>query len=154
VIVLANGAAARFDPDRLAARVAAVYDPHLAEPTDDLLDTMRARLLEEDLDGARDAYASFADDPRGSGVSTEETINDLGYDLLERERPEDAAAILRLNVARYPESANAHDSLGEALAAGGQRDAAIARYRESLRLDPSNENAAKMIEKLQGIPSR
>ena len=52
-------------------------------------------------------------------------------------------------MARYPESANAHDSLGEALAANGEREAAIASYRRSLRLDPSNDNATTMLERLQ-----
>jgi predicted Zn-dependent protease len=115
---------------------------------------MRSLLLDGDVEGARVAHARFASDPRHGGGDTEEAINRLGYDLLERHRPNQAVAVLRLNVERYPESSNAHDSLGEALAAANEREAALASYRESLRLDPSNENAIRAIEKLQPSTSQ
>ena len=151
VIVLSNGAAARFDPDRVATRVAAIFAPELASPADDLADAMRTSLLDDDLEGALAAHESFAADARLSGVSTEGMINDLGYALLGRGRPHEAVAVLRLNVDRYPDSSNAHDSLGEAQAAAGHRGAALASYRESLRLDPSNDNAARVIEQLKAV---
>ena len=53
--------------------------------------------------------------------------------------------MFKLNVELFPTSANTHDSLGEALLAGGDKSAALAAYRQSLALDPTNENAAKII---------
>jgi tetratricopeptide (TPR) repeat protein len=110
---------------------------------------MIARLVENDLDGALAVYSTFVRGGDGSETDTEEMINSLGYQLLDRSDPAAAAAVLSLNVDRYPESANAHDSLGEALAASGDRAAAIDHYRESLRLDPSNRNAEEMIDRLE-----
>ena len=52
-------------------------------------------------------------------------------------------------VDKYPSSANAYDSLGEAYMIKGERNLAIRNYRRSLELDPNNDNAAKMIEKMQ-----
>lgn len=82
----------------------------------------------------------------------ERLLNTIGYRMLERGRPADAVALFRENVALYPQSGNVHDSLGEALAAAGDREAALASYRRSLALDPSNRNAAEMIRRLGGRP--
>ena len=57
--------------------------------------------------------------------------------------------IFQANVALYPDNANAYDSLGEGYLAAGNKPAAIENYRKSLAMDPSNENARKMLEKLQ-----
>lgn len=50
----------------------------------------------------------------------------------------------------YPDDANAYDSLGEGHMTAGNTTAAIANYRRSLEMDPKNENATKMLIKLQG----
>lgn len=149
VVVLANGSSSRFDPDRLALLVADVVVPGTAEASATLTLRMRESLLDGDLQSALATYREFVADPRDAGEETENEINRLGYDLLGRRRTADAVAIFRLNVERYPESANAHDSLGEGLAELGQTDAAISHYRESLRLDPSNDNATRRIEALE-----
>jgi CubicO group peptidase (beta-lactamase class C family) len=148
VIVLSNGFTSRFNPDKVAEQIAAVFSPDLADPTDDLLRRMKVRMLDGDLDGALATYFAFIGDPAGLETNTEAMINSLGYELLGSARSAEAVAILSLNVKRYPESANAHDSLGEAMAAAGDRATALSQYRESLRLDPSNHNAEEMIEKL------
>jgi CubicO group peptidase (beta-lactamase class C family) len=81
-------------------------------------------------------------------VLTEAQINTIGYALLARRRLDDAIAVLQRNAHRFPESANAHDSLGEAWMTAGNRANAIASYRRSLELDPRNTNAAAMLQKL------
>ena len=52
------------------------------------------------------------------------------------------------NVVLYPTDANAYDSLAEAQMAAGLKDKSIANYRKSLELDPANENAVKMLERM------
>jgi dienelactone hydrolase len=73
-------------------------------------------------------------------VLQERTLNSLGYVLLSENKFEDAILILELVAATYPESANAHDSLGDAYAAAGRVADAI---RES-------ERALVLVEKMQG----
>lgn len=78
----------------------------------------------------------------------EAQLNRLGYVLLQHEKNREAIAIFRLNAERFPRSANVWDSLAEAYMRDGQRELAIAHYRKALALDPKNDNAAKMLEKL------
>lgn len=83
----------------------------------------------------------------------ERMINALGYQRLREHQGADAIRLFRLNVELFPDSSNAYDSLGEAYAAAGQRQSAIANYRKSLALDPGNGNAVEMLKKLTRAPS-
>jgi cytochrome c-type biogenesis protein CcmH/NrfG len=53
-----------------------------------------------------------------------------------------------LNVIQFPESFNVYDSLGEGYMADGNNKLAIKFYKKSLKLNPDNENAKQMLEKL------
>jgi tetratricopeptide (TPR) repeat protein len=61
----------------------------------------------------------------------------------------EAVAVFEKNTADFPASWNVHDSLGEAYAADGQRDRAIASYEKSLALNPTNTNATDQLRKLK-----
>ena len=74
--------------------------------------------------------------------SPESVVNRLGYGFLQTDL-EKAFALLKSNVDRFPESANAHDSLGDAYVASQQFDQALACYR-----------AASTIAKKQRHPNR
>lgn len=72
----------------------------------------------------------------------EEAINRFGYTLLEAGRTGGAITALRFNVDRNPGSANAHDSLGEALLAQGNLDEAVGQFRRAVELAASTGHAA------------
>ena len=76
-------------------------------------------------------------------------LNTYGYVLLAANRPNEALNIFRLNCLIYPETAGVFASLGEAWATLGNKKAAIAAYQKVLLLKPGNENAMKMLDKLQ-----
>ena len=59
-----------------------------------------------------------------------------------------AIAVFKLNVDRFPADANAYDSLAEGYLVKGDRDEAITLYRKALELDPSFQNARRMLEQL------
>jgi len=80
---------------------------------------------------------------------TPRLLNTLGYMQMRERRIDDALRIFALNVEAFPLDANAYDSLGEAYAAKGDRENALANYRKSLQMDPSNRNAAEWIAKLE-----
>jgi len=80
---------------------------------------------------------------------TPRLLNTLGYMQMRERRIDDALRIFTLNVEAFPLDANAYDSLGEAYAAKGDRENALANYRKSLQMDPSNRNAAEWIAKLE-----
>jgi glyoxylase-like metal-dependent hydrolase (beta-lactamase superfamily II) len=122
--------------------------PDAAKPS--VVDQMAPALMDgADGEAAARLYRRLKAEQASSYRFDESEINLLGYGLLSRKRVADAIAILRLNVEEHPGSANAYDSLAEAYMADGQKQAAIANYRKSLELDPSNRNAARMIERLQ-----
>jgi predicted Zn-dependent protease len=119
---------------------------HQPEPS--VAERMRGALDAGDVSEAVRRYRAYRADPRYRYVDTENQLNTLGYRLLEKNRFDQAVAVLELNAAEYPGSSNAYDSLGEAYALAGRRDAAIRNYRKSLVLDPRNENARAALEKL------
>jgi tetratricopeptide (TPR) repeat protein len=98
-----------------------------------------------------DAGRSLYQELKGKypAVVTEETLNTVGYGLLARGHTSQAVAALQFNAELFPQSANVFDSLGEALAAGGDMTKAIANYQKSLALNPDNPAGKKKLEELQ-----
>lgn len=60
-----------------------------------------------------------------------------------------AIQFFKLNTLNYPNSFNAFDSLGEAYLLVSDKNKALENYEKSLRLNPNNENAKLMIDKLK-----
>jgi tetratricopeptide (TPR) repeat protein len=80
---------------------------------------------------------------------TERLLNNLGYAFLEMNLTEPAIEVLDLNVKKFPQSANAYDSLGEAYMKAGDKDRAIKNYEKSLELNPKNSDAVEKIKELK-----
>lgn len=79
---------------------------------------------------------------------SESEVNSLSYYLMNNKRINDAIQFFTLNTEENPNSSNAFDSLGEAYMTAGNKELAISNYKKSLQLNPLNENAKQMIEKL------
>lgn len=80
---------------------------------------------------------------------SEDALNSLGYDLMQRSKLIDAEILFKLNVELYPNSYNVYDSYGECLLRNGKEKEGITAYRKSLELNPENTNASKILEKYQ-----
>ena len=79
---------------------------------------------------------------------SESELNELGYQLMAKNKMPDALAILKLNAEAFPTSWNVYDGLGEAYMKSGNRELAIENYKKSLKMNPGNSNAADMLKKL------
>ncbi|WP_185960182.1 serine hydrolase [Erythrobacter insulae] len=79
----------------------------------------------------------------------ESAMNKFGYTLVGDKNLAAAITVFEWNVAAYPASANAHDSLGEAYRATGRNAEALASYRRALELDPESESAKTNIAELE-----
>lgn len=79
---------------------------------------------------------------------SEEGINSLGYYYLRQKKYAASNSIFLLNIREYPSSANVYDSYGESLMEEGKKDEAIPQYLKSLELNPGNENAVQMLERM------
>ncbi len=80
----------------------------------------------------------------------ENTLNDLGYQLVRLEKTDKALKALELNIKLFPNSGNAYDSYAEILMNNGENEAAIINYKKSLDLNPDNINAKKQLIILSG----
>jgi tetratricopeptide (TPR) repeat protein len=78
----------------------------------------------------------------------ERFLNTLGYEELRKGHTAEAIQLFKLNVGMYPNSSNVYDSLGEAYITAGNKKEAIKYYQRSLKLNPSNTNARKILERL------
>lgn len=76
-------------------------------------------------------------------------FNRLGYHYLENGNTDWALKVFLLNIGWYPNDANLFDSLGEVYMVRGENVKAIENYRLSLSMDPSNDNAARMLQLLE-----
>lgn len=72
----------------------------------------------------------LAADPKSAGED-EARANGLAFQVMPRD-PAQAIQILRLVATVFPDSSNAHDSLGEAYARAGDKPRAIAAYERAL----------------------
>ena len=78
----------------------------------------------------------------------EAEVNGAGYRLVNAGKLPAALAVFRINSRAFPRSANAWDSLGEALLIAGNRDAGIAAYRKALEIDADFASSRQALERL------
>lgn len=85
----------------------------------------------------------------------ENELNLVGYEFLQANKLEEAAAIFKLNLEVFPTSANVYDSYGEVLLLLGKKEEAIKNYRISVLRNPRNDNGIKVLKGLgEKIPKR
>ncbi len=117
-----------------------------------LADVLRDAIDHQGLSVARKQFAELKAASFGDAYVSEDQLNLLGYRFLQRGRLDDAMAVLRWNVELFPESGNVYDSLAEAYVREGNRAEALANYEKSLKLDPTNKNAARMLAAIRATP--
>jgi tetratricopeptide (TPR) repeat protein len=106
-----------------------------------------AQIVEQQgIDAAFQRYQQLISS--GEAYFGEWEANQVGYLFLQKGASEKAIKVLAYNTKRYPNSANAHDSLAEAYYAAGMKEEARVHYQKSLSINPDNSNARKMLGKL------
>jgi tetratricopeptide (TPR) repeat protein len=91
------------------------------------------------MDKALSVIRAYMTDPRHRFRTDEleETINNLAYSLLNKNKLQEAAQLFSANVFYYPHSANAYNSYAECFYRLGKNEEAIANYKTALALDPN-----------------
>jgi tetratricopeptide (TPR) repeat protein len=84
---------------------------------------------------------------RGAYDFSERSLNNFGYELLERDSAS-AIRVFTLNTQVFAKSSNVWDSLAEAYQKVGNDKLAKRYYQTALKLDPKNENARQNLKKL------
>jgi Tfp pilus assembly protein PilF len=90
---------------------------------------------------AADEHYKWLSQKFGYAIPTPEAlVNQIGYQFLGSEKPEEAIATFKANVERYPNSANVYDSLGEAYEKTGHLDWAAPQYEKAQALSKENND--------------
>lgn len=86
-----------------------------------------------------------------TAIGSEAELNAYGYQMLNQNKFDEAISVLELNTKRFPESANAWDSLGEAFALKGDKNNAIKNFKKSLSLNPTDATRANSEKYLKQL---
>jgi uncharacterized protein len=73
-------------------------------------------------------------------VPPESLVNNLGYQVMGSGKMDEAIAIFKTNVERYPNSANVYDSLAEAYEKSGKLDLAKTNYEKAVQFGQKNND--------------
>jgi hypothetical protein len=114
-----------------------------------IVDTLMTITMDEGVDKAIETYEELKYDYEDVYDFKETQLNILGYELLQAGKNKEAIKIFKLNVEQFPRAFNVYDSLGEAYMISGDKKLAIKNYEKSLKLNPDNDNAKKMLESLR-----
>ncbi|HUN90068.1 MAG TPA: cytochrome P460 family protein [Terriglobales bacterium] len=82
-----------------------------------------------------------------SDLLKESTLNTVGYQLLQAKRSADALSVFEEVVARYPQSANAYDSLADGYMAAGEKAKAKDASKKALELVASDTSITAVQKK-------
>jgi uncharacterized protein len=107
------------------------------------------------LDDMKAYYARFGERLGYIQLPPEDVVNELGYQFLGTKAVDQALATFRYNTEMYPQSANALDSLADALERDEKTDDARASCRKAVSLaeahgDPNVESFRKHAARLAG----
>ena len=78
-------------------------------------------------------------------------MNGYGYTLLQAGKVDEAIAVFRQNVAKYPASWNTYDSLGEGLAQAGKNAEAVSNYQKARSMVRDETNQKRIDGILSGL---
>ena len=78
----------------------------------------------------------------------ENEFNNLGYDLMNNNKLQEALETFKTNTQLFPQSWNVYDSYGEALLKNSQKEEAVQMYKKSVELNPDNQNGKKVLGRI------
>lgn len=110
--------------------------------------TLASRIIRE---GGPDSLPTSLEKIReaGSAIYFDEiSMNFLGSEWLHAGKTTEALEIFKLNAEAFPESSSAYSSLGIAYMQTGDAEHAMESCKQSLVLDPENQQAARILEQL------
>ncbi|OXB06667.1 serine hydrolase [Flavobacterium plurextorum] len=146
LVVLLNNTGGTVLGEMNTAIRAILYNRSFNQPKKSLALDLLDIYNEKGAANGTENYKKLKNDP--SYTVKEEDMNRVGYQLLQTGKKKEAIEVFKINTEVFPKSGNAYDSLGEAYLADGDKKAAIANYKKSVELDPTNENGKKVLADL------
>lgn len=115
-----------------------------------LSELLQRTITDEGIDAAVARYRVLREQGFPGARESEGNTNGLGYKLLGKRETRAAIQLFQLNIETHPGSANAHDSLGEAYLAAGERELAIASFERALAIEPNHKSSGTALRRLTG----
>jgi tetratricopeptide (TPR) repeat protein len=84
-------------------------------------------------------------------TATENELNAHGYQLLARNKVDEAIAVFKKNASDHPDSWNAHDSLAEAYMTAGDTANAVKFYKKALSMVKDDQQKARIEGQLKQL---
>ena len=147
VIVLSNGY--RYAPvqDQIINHIAGLVDKNLVDEYLLAEESIISEYLKIDNQKAEQEYQALK--KKNPELNFENTLNSIGYILIGNDRLNDAIKVFELNVKENPDSGDAFDSSGEGYFIAEKYEISKKHYLKSLELNPKNDNARKMLSKIE-----
>ena len=144
IVLLNNTGGAPLD--QMTNAIAAIlYDKSYDLPKRSVAYSLADRIEKKGIPAGLEYYNRIKDSIGGYYVDERE-MNRTGYEFLQSGKVKEAAAIFKLNTQAFPKSSNVYDSYGEALMALGNKTEAIENYKQSVKLNPGNEEGIKILK--------
>jgi predicted negative regulator of RcsB-dependent stress response len=102
--------------------------------------------MESSLDTVIEKYKSLISE-KDKYYFDENMVNSFARGLLNEGAAGKAVELLKIHAVAFPESAQVHSFLGDALLADGKREEAIKAYTKALSLNPSSKAMKEKLEK-------
>lgn len=144
LIVLLNNTGGAPLYEMTNAIAAIMYDKSYDFPKKSMAYTLADRIEKDGISSAL-KYFDAIKDSSGYYINENE-LNGIGYEYLQAGKTNESVAIFKVNTLAFPKSANVYDSYGEALMANGNKIESIENYKKSIKLNPDNENAIKLLK--------
>jgi tetratricopeptide (TPR) repeat protein len=126
-----------------------IYSNKILEKGESVTGLIENEINENGIEQGIARYYQLKKKESGEYLFTEQFMNALGYKFLNEGKTDAAIALFKLNVEEYPDSFNVYDSLGEAYFKKGEYKLARSNYKQSLKLNPDNENGKKMLKEIK-----
>jgi len=123
-----------------------LYDKDYDTPKKSLAYSLLDVIYKDGIEKGKAYYHSVKNDADFYIVENE--MNIVSYRLLESDRTEDAAAVLRLGIEAFPNAFNLYDSYGEVLRKLGKNEESIENYKKSIELNPENQNGKRILKEM------
>lgn len=142
-----NARTEKFEIPSELERAAFVLDPlpdqtgyHSRLTTSLSYESLEPYIESRDIEGLLERYAAASRELGYEITAAESTLNEMGYEAIYAGEFQAAIAILQRNAELYPNSANVHDSLGEAFEKDGELERARIAYESACRLGRKNND--------------
>lgn len=146
LIVLLNNTGGTVLNEMSEAIRAILYNQPFKAPKKSLAFELFDAFSEQGLSAGISTFDKIKSDPTYALV--ENDMNNAGYQLLQNGKTKEAIEVFKINTEANPKSGNAYDSLGEAYLKDGNKKLAIANYKKSIALDPTNDTGKKTLEEI------